>query len=170
MHRSEIEVLLSSVKGAAFGLMETVTFPSPGIKKVETNKRIILFANSDFSGYEALVRRRLEEAGKDGSDFSLGDLPWGKRIDNSPLIEHNGETYLQVIEIAEGLTGYYLCSTGAEIDPADFGIVRKRTNQGLPPEKEVIVRAYKIGGIMKLTLPDEGIKAVGVERAVLRIV
>jgi hypothetical protein len=152
---SEVEDLLLRIRGGTFASLDAETFPYPGIKKVTTGEQVMLFTNKGGSAYERLVKRRLEQAGKNPANFVLGDLAWGERVPDSPLIHHRGKHYLQVIEINPGVSVYYF-TTGKEVpDPEGLGLVRRRSNQGLAPDDEVIVRTYKLDNIIRLTLMGE---------------
>jgi hypothetical protein len=168
MDRVTLENVLAEVSGCTFASLDAVTTVSPGITHEVIGKRVILFTNKKSSGYDNMVRRRLIEAGKDPDSFSLGDLPWGTRVPNSPLIEHKGKgkVYLQVIELAEGISKYFML--GKEANPHDLGIKRKdHYNQGLPPSSQVQVRCYAIENITRIVLMGETL--VAEKRNILRI-
>lgn len=153
MELEALELLLQKVECAAFATMATTTYPIPGLKKVTAGTRVILFTNTQGkSGYEEIVKRRLIEAGKDPRNFVLGDLPFGERIPNSPLIVHRGVYYLQTIVIEPGQSTYY--TGNREIDPTGL-LPSRRTNQGLPKEDEVIVRTYRVDNIDSISLVGE---------------
>lgn len=152
MERAELEDLLSQVRGCTFASIDSETEPSPGILKVTSQTRVLLFTNKNISGYDAMIKRRLVEAGKNPDNFVIGDLPWGERVKNSPLIEHKGKTYLQCVELAEGQKHYYLKANGKEVDEADLNLRSRRTNQGLAPADEVIVRTYNLDNITRISL------------------
>lgn len=66
-----------------------------------------LFTNSKTNGYENMVKRRLEKEGKSADDFSVGKPVWGSRIADLPIVEHNGEYYLECIVQGPGTATYY---------------------------------------------------------------
>lgn len=74
-----------------------------------------LFTNSKSNGYENMVKRRLENEGKSAEDFTLGKAVWGTRIKDSPIIEHNGEYYLEVISQSPGSATYHLLEDGTNV-------------------------------------------------------
>lgn len=152
MELESLKMLLDKIQGCTFATLDTTTKPTPGVRKVTTGTRVILFTNRRTSGYEEMVKRRLIEAGKNPSDFVLGDLPWGERIPNSPLIVSRGNYYLQTIILEPGQSTYY---TGdREIDPTGL-LPSRRTNQGLSKEDEVHVATYRIDHIDSLALMGE---------------
>lgn len=169
MDRSVLENLLAEVEGCTFASIDTETEPSSGILKVTKGQRIILFTNKKSSGYDNMVKRRLMEAGKNPDNFVLGELPWGMRVPNSPLIEHKGKTYLQCIHLTDGESKYALKSTGVEVDPELLGLRQRRTNQGLAAGDEVIVSCYNLDNIERITLMGETLVAEKPSRSILRL-
>lgn len=159
MELQPIKMLLAKLPECALATMNTTTCPSPGVRKVTKGMQVLLFskANGD-SGYEALVKQRLAEAGKDPSDFSVGDLPWGERVGNSPLIYCRGVYYLQTIVLQPGQSVGYLGNS--EVNLADFERPQ-RTNQGLPREDEVIVKAFKLSNIDSIAVMGEAVTSEG---------
>jgi hypothetical protein len=154
MDRVTLENLLNKFHGCTFATIDSETSPSPGIRKIETGKRVILFKSPHYAD---MVKRRLIEAGKDPNNFVIGEMPWGQRVPNSPLIEHRGKTYLQVVELVEGQSKYFLL--GMEQRPEDLGIRPRRTNQGLPEGDEVIVRCYSLDSITRIVLMGQTVLA-----------
>lgn len=155
MELSEVEDLLRKIKGGTFASLDAETYPYPSIRKVTTGERVMLFTNKGGSAYESIVKRRLQQAGKDPDNFSVSNLAWGERIPNTPLIYHRYKYYLQVIVLNPGIETYYFASGKAVPDPDRLGIGRKRTNQGLAKEDEVIVATYKLDNIIRITLMGE---------------
>lgn len=160
--------LLMEINGCTFATIDAETVPSPGIRKVTTGKRVILFTNKKSSGYDNMVRRRLIEAGKNPDNFGLGDLPWGTRVPDSPLITHGPKTYLQVIELHPGASRFFLLD-GKEVAEKDLNLRSRRTNQGLSEEDEVLVCAYNIENITRIVLMNEQLVSDAPKRAILRI-
>lgn len=168
MDRAVLENLLNRIHGCTFATIDTNVLVSPGIHKETTGKRVILFTNQNGSGYEAMVKRRLQEAGKDPNSFVSGDLPWGIAVPNSPLIEHKGCTYLKVIEIAPGQSKYFMF--GEEVDPQGLRLKERRSYQGgLAPSARVNVSAYKLENITRIALMGENLVAEAPTRAVLPV-
>lgn len=156
MELEALKLVIDNIDGAAFATLDTTTYPIKelvSVYKVTTGTRVLLFTNKDgVSGYGELVKRRLTEAGKDPRDFVLGDLPWGERIPNSPLIVHRGLVYLQAIVLQPGLSIGYQGNREIDLD----GIVpSRRTNQGLSKQDEVVVSTYRIDHIDRISLVGE---------------
>lgn len=168
----ELQTLVNSVKGTTFAGLTTTTNvklsggkknPQQGrITKRTESANIILFSNSEKSGYESMVRKRMISEGKDPEEFKLKPRAWGQRIGNSPFIEHNGKKYLECIFVSPGTTTYY--EDGVEIDPDNI--------EGLPEKKEmtetqkesqggienkVILRTFSLDSIVSIKIKNEEI-------------
>lgn len=170
----ELKVLLKSFKGATFASLDAITEPKPGIFCETKACRVILYRMTQGSGYENKVKRHLLEAGKDPSFFTVGDLPWGTRVEDLPLIEHKGKYYLQTLVLSPGASHHYLAASGLEVNPRSFGIrPNVAWNQGLPAEKQVIVKTWNIENIARLAILGEEILDTSVmekpSRAILRL-
>lgn len=154
MEFDAINDILHQIKGCTFASLDSTTQPKPGISCVTTGARVLLFTNKNFSGYDAMVKRRLVQAGKNPSDFVLSDLPWGERVPETPIIAHNNRFYLQTVLLNEGEKHYYLID-GSEIAESDleaFGVKERRTNQGLARGDEVVVNTYAFDHIDRIKL------------------
>jgi hypothetical protein len=152
MEIEALQLLLDRVNGCTFATIDSTTKPMPGLRKVTTGTRVLLFTNKEGSGYEALVKRRLIEAGKDPRNFVLSDLPWGEKIPNTPIIANRGFYYLQTIVLKPGQSVGYVGNREVNID--DYCPPR-RTNQGLPKEDEVVVSTYRLDHIDRIALMGE---------------
>lgn len=116
----------------------------------------MLFTNSNSSGYENLVRRRLAQEGQNPDLFVAGDLVWGKRLEDSPIVEYRGFYYLQTIRMKEGRVEYFL----PDGKPAPQILVeqvlpKKRNNQGLSDDNAVVVHCYALESIKSIRLLGE---------------
>lgn len=175
MELALLQPVLDKIQGTTFASLSAVTEPKTGILLVENNARILLYnTKGDRSVYESMIKRRLTQAGKDPESFTVGDLPWGERVGNSPLIRNKGKLYLQTIILSEGEKTYVLAHSGRPIvNPASFGIRPQRTYQGLPDGEAVIVRTYNIENIKQLTLMGETLQDTRVvdptRRSILRL-
>ena len=153
MDQDILNNLLMKVEGCTFATLDAITMPKPGLRCETVGERVIMFTNKRSSGYENMVKRRLVAAGKNPDNFVLGELPWGERVPNSPLITLRGILYLQTILLVPGVCKYYVGNN--EVDPKDFGIRPRRTNQGLPPGEEVLVNTYRLENITRIALMGE---------------
>jgi hypothetical protein len=141
--------LLAGVDGCTFASIDAVTMPCKGVRRVVTGESVILFTNKGGSGYENMVKRRLEKSGKDPESFTVGDLPWGVRLKGTPFIAHKGKAYLQTILLSPGTVKYYMGTR--ELSPeAALGLIGNKeqgANQGLKPSNRVIVNTYMVENI-----------------------
>ena len=156
----QLQNLVNKIQGCSFASIDATCYPKPGLKLVIQGERVILFTNKYCSGYENMVRRRIEEAGKDASLFVLGKLPWGTRVPDSPFIEHKGKCYLQTIGLANGSEKWF--RDGIEIDVSEHPLAQ-RYHQ--PDRNRVEVHTYNIESIDRIALMGELLVA-GEQRAI----
>src|SRR6478609_7372191 len=131
----QIRDLLERINGCTFAGLDSLTQVSlrggrrnPQLGRVTKwcyGSRVMLFTNKNSSGYVNMVRRRLEKEGKDPMSYIPGQLAWGRRVYDSPLIQHEGKDYLQVIFLKPGTTEYFL----------DGEPIAKEDIKWLPPEE-----------------------------------
>lgn len=160
MTRDDFIELLAKVRGCTFAALDAETSPSPGVRKTTTNEQVLLFSMRSGSGYENMVKRRLAELGRDPDTFSVGDLPWGRRIDNTPCIAHAGNIYVQMVVIKPGMSECFVGNHS--VNCAAFGKkMQSGYGQGLPDDRRVVVHTYKLESIVRLTLLGETLKRVG---------
>lgn len=167
----QVQQFLSGVRGSTFAGLDTLTIPQmvkkiPGskepnphygkVQKLTTNAVVQMFASSK-SAYEAMVKRRLEQEGKDADAFELSPPKWGQRIGDTMFFQHTpaGEDqvqyYMQTFFQHPGTTTYYL--DGQPIDKdAIIGLRESSENEesqgGL--ERKVIIRTFKIPSIIAI--------------------
>lgn len=149
MELGQVKLLIEAIKGCTFASIDSLTEPKKGIHCRTTGASVIIFSMAEGSGYENMVRKRLAELGKNADDFSVSDLPWGERVPGTPLIYHNDRYYLQTIELHPGNKTYFVGDR--EVDASILGKPR-RTNQRLPPGREVFVNTYALDNITKIML------------------
>ena len=121
------------------------------VTKVMRGATVMVFTNSETNAYDAMVRRRLAEEGKDPESFELGERVWGERIQGTPFVEHNGRHYLETIFMKPGVVEYEL--DGAPIDKSDItGLPTPRIDEdsqgGL--DRKVVIRTFALDSIMCL--------------------
>jgi hypothetical protein len=152
MDYNTFKVILDRINGCTFATIDSTTEVSTGVWKITKGTRVILFTNKKVSGYEQMVRRRLLEAGRDPNNFVLGDLPFGERVSNTPLIFYRGVYYLQTIVLEPGqFTG----RIGNREVSLEGLLPNRRTNQGLSKEDEVRVATFKLSSIDRIALMGE---------------
>ncbi len=173
MQIDELMTVLSKLNGCTFAGLDSVTVPvllggkkNPMQGKVEKHclgHRVLLFSNKQSNGYLNKVRRHLEAEGKDPNSFELGPLPWGTRVPETPVIEHNGKHYLQCVFLAPGSTEYRVRDTidcnGIYAVPGDelnkdeiIGLNERSGSEHQNLDREVIVRCYKLESIQAIRL------------------
>ena len=161
MQRATVEHILGQFEGATFcGLDQKTVVKLTGGKKNEMQGRvekvtlgstIMLFTNKRSNAYDNMVKRRLEQEGKDPESFVLKPRKWGDRIPNTPFIEHKGEMYLDVIYHKAGKTHYLL--DGQPIDKTDIiGLPEDRVDhkQQAGLNNQVKVRTLKMESIVAI--------------------
>lgn len=162
MELYQIENLLSAIQGCTFASLSAVTHPVPGMTKVTTGENVILFTNESGSGYERMVKRRLQEAGLDPRSFTVSDLPFGQRIPGTPLIVHKGKYYLQTVLIRPGEIEYTvgtLNPTPISVDVARAMLGGRFNSQGLPEGRRVFVSTYALDNVTEIKLLGEIVRA-----------
>ncbi len=159
MHIDEISNLLMTIKGCTFASIDAETQPFKGCRRETRNEQVILFTNKHGSGYENMVKRRLEQAGKDPDGFSVGDLPWGERIPNSPIIHHKGLLYLQTILLRPGVERCFIGNQEVPVADVNALMGKKWNNQGLPEGKAVVVKTYNIENLQRISVVGEEVFA-----------
>lgn len=158
MDQTSFNTIFARIKGCTFASLDTLTVPSPGYRKRTRGTQVILFTNNKRSGYESMVKRRLEAQGLDPASFDADDLPFGDRIKGTPLILHKGKLYLQAVLIRPGTSEFSIVGGGV-INVDDFPFLKGHAyegyGQGLPPGGRVIVRTYSLESIESITLLGE---------------
>lgn len=163
--------LLKGVNGASFISIDTCTTPTINktlggrgaaaipnphygrIRKVMENVVVMVFQNKNTNGYEAMVERRLAAEGKDPASFTLGPRSWGTRLENLPIVEHNGEYYLEVIFLKPGVPQYFL--DDHHIDPdliQGMRVAAKDETQQGGLDNQVIIRSFKFDSITRIKI------------------
>ena len=159
----KVSQVLADVNGASFISMDTETVPKltggkanqmqGRVKKVNSGASIMVFQNKHGSAYDAMVKRRLAKEGKNPESFQLSPRTWGTRIPGTPLIEHKGELYIEVIFLKGGKSSYTL--DGKPIAASEVQGLPKANdsddNQGGLDDK-VIIRTFKLSNITWLKI------------------
>lgn len=158
MNLETLQEALNSVHGASFLGIDTITVPKlkggkknpmkDKVQKVTVGANTMVFTNQNSNGYENMVKRRLEDEGIDPESFTLGERKWGTRIANTPIIEHNGNYYLETIFISPGKSHYELEGEVIEKDDVE-GLEDKKVSEESQGgvEKKVIIRTFKLDSI-----------------------
>lgn len=162
MKHNIAKLLTENVNGATFIGIDTETTPTlrggksnphqGRVTKVTEGSNVMVFQNKTTNAYENMVKRRLEQEGKNPEWFELKPRTWGTRIKNTCFVEHKGNYYVEVIFLKAGETHYTL--DGKKVD--------KSVIEGLPFEKEeaqqgglshkVIIRTFSVESIKSITI------------------
>ena len=169
MKLEQIEELLSSFQGSTFCSLDTITNVAlKGGKKNEmqgrvtkrtSNNQVMLFTNEKSNGYENMVKRRLVAEGKDPDSFTVGPLPWGERVPNTPLIKHKDRYYIQMIFNKAGNSNYFLDNKA--IDKSEITGLEEKTDtgkQGLEEGNGVVLRTVALDSIIEIRLLGETVR------------
>lgn len=161
----KISTILAEVNGASFISMDTTTTPTllggksnpmkGRVRKHNTRANIMVFQNKNSNAYDNMVKRRLLAEGKDPDLFKLSPRTWGQRLTGTPLVEHKGALYLEVIFLASGQTAYTL--DGQPIDKADIQGLNDKPVEGKQGslDDKVIIRTFKLDSITRLSIGDK---------------
>ncbi len=158
---NRLENILAEVNGATFIGLDTQTpvtllggkkNPLQGhVTKSTVGSNVVIFQNKKTNGYENMIKRRLQQEGKDPSSFVLSPRKWGRRLPNTPFVEHNEQLYLEVIFLKSGKSDYYV--DGNQTDPSAIEGLREQEegDQG-GLENKVIIRTYNVSNITAITV------------------
>lgn len=92
-------------------------------KVTKITKAIVTFTGEKT--YQNRVMSKLIEEGKKPEDYQPKSRPWGVRLGDTPIIEHNGETYIEFL-VEDVLAVNYL---------VDGKITPKEEIEGFPEPK-----------------------------------
>lgn len=170
MHLDTVLEAFANINGATFVGIDTDSVvslkggrknPQRGrVHKVTLGSTVMCFQNKHVNGYEAMVRRRLAQAGKDPDSFKLGPRVWGTRLPELPIVVHEKDGvvkhYLEVIFMHAGTSHYYM-DTPDNIIPKDMIIgletpPRPSETGQAGNNDRVIIRTYDIASITALRI------------------
>jgi hypothetical protein len=158
-----IAQIFSAVNGNTIISMDTETVPvlkggksnplQGRVTKVMRGASVMVFQNKNSNGYENMVKRRLAKEGKD-VEFNVGPRAWGTRVEGTPIVEHKGKTYLEVIFLRAGEVEYRL--DGKVIDAEVVGEQTSSNGQQAGLDNKVVIRTFaedsikrlKVGGVI----------------------
>jgi hypothetical protein len=127
------------------------------VTKRMTGAQIMVFTNENTNAYDAMVRRRLSDEGRNPDDFQLGPRAWGTRITGTPFVEHKGEYYLETIFMRPGSVEYRLDGQPIPKDQIQ-GLAERETNPDAQAglSNAVVIRTFKLDSII-------GLRAMGTQ-------
>lgn len=165
----KISELLSNVNGGSFISIDTSTTPTllggkknpmkGRIQKHNKGASVMVFQNKKANAYDNMVKRRLIAEGKDPELFKLSPRRWGTRLQGTPMVEHKGALYIEVIFLKSGQTSYTL--DGQPIDKADIEGLNDKPNTGKQGglDNSVIIRTFKLDSVTRLSIGDNNYTA-----------
>lgn len=135
------------------------------IFKETEDLRIELAIPGVAGGYADRLKEQAVADGLNPDTYQPKARAWGTRIDNSPLIEHKGEHYLEFFVTGSGKTRYvYDINNSGRAD--EFVEIKPSMIEGLPESKEVgshvqdglskkvDVRCVKLANITRIRIGD----------------
>ncbi len=130
--------------------VETKKTPNPYHGRVVKRQKSNVFIKFDYEN--SVNKARLKE-GKD-ADFVAKPRAWGVHVDNTPLIEHKGEFYLEARFLGNEPLIEYFIDKGTPIDKKLFEAFcpEKPESKTQDLENEVVIRDFKISGILEITM------------------
>lgn len=95
------------------------------VQKLREGALSLVFSNENTNSYENMVNKRLASEGKE-PNFKVGARAWGERLKGLPLVMHNGELYLEVIEAQNPISlGQVAKEMGLKIGEVDSEVLNK---------------------------------------------
>lgn len=159
---------MAEVSGSSFIGLDTVTTPKlrggksnpmqGRVQKHMTGASVMVFQNKKSHGYDNMVKRRLEKEGKNPESFKLSPRKWGERIENLPVVVHNGKEYLEVIFLHSGKTFYTLDGKQIERDHIEGLEAKPEGHQG-SLENKVIIRTFAADSITEIRINGQAFTA-----------
>ncbi len=149
----------NGINGTAFVTLDTLTSvrlmfgannPQQGhITKRTVGAQVMVFQNTHGSAYEAMVRRRMVAEGLD-PDFKAKPRAWGTRIPDTPIVDHNGKHYLEVIFLKPGRVEYLF--KGRLIDPDYITGLPDETREQGGQASQVVIRCFAADSIQRVSV------------------
>lgn len=143
---SKTEVGASVIVGADYQTM---------VKKRLSEQQIEEYKHADElreAGKENMAKA-IEENAADPLDFIVGERKWGTRIDGTPLIEHKGDYYIDVIYLKSGESVFR--DGGKLIDEDDiqgYNKPKQSTQSQGGVDNKVIFRTIKLDSLVELRI------------------
>ena len=149
--QSLIAEKIAELEGAVIGYVDMVTTPELlGGKKNPMKGKVQKYAIGagiviGAKNYEKVVNERLVAEGKPPI-FEASELPWGKRVGDSPFIINKDETYIQVRYLSPPQKVIYVYD--GKVIPKDEVIGLKPSSNGkqggLSEENKIPIRTPKL--------------------------
>lgn len=127
------------------------------VTKVTKNAVVIAYNNRKGSQYAAMVNDQLRAEGK-AATFKAQPPTWGSRVDGTPIVEHDGDQYVEVVVATPGNVVYLV--DGIPTHPSRI--------VGLPPEPRppkqggvdhpVVLKRYSLESIKRMRIKGRTVK------------
>lgn len=159
----KIMAALVQVQGSSIASINTETVeeltggkknPMQGrVTKRTEGGKVMFFTNTNSNAYNNMVKRRLEAEGKNAADFTLGKRVWGKRVPETPFIQHNDKLYVEVVYLAAPKVVNYFLDGVAIAKEAIQGLKESKTEgQQGGLENKVVIRTFKLENIKQVKM------------------
>lgn len=162
----KLTAALVQVQGSSIAVIDTETVvelaggkKNPMLGKVTKRaegSKVMFFTNTNSNAYNNMVKRRLVAEGKDPNGFVLGERRWGKRLPETPLIQHNDKLYAEAVFLAPPKIVRYFFNGQPIAKAAIIGLkedAEKETSQGGLSDK-VVIRTYTLENIKRVKMGE----------------
>ena len=136
------------------------------VHKFVEEMEVELYIPGVKNGYAERVKERAAAEGLDPDNYVAKPRAWGTRIDNTPVIEHKGEHYIEVFVTKPG-TSSLLYDFEGKGDTSKFRPISPESVEGYPEKKDegshtqdgltekVVVRTIKKANILRFRVGDK---------------
>ncbi len=149
------------------------------ITKLTEGNVVMLFTSG--KGYRNMVNRRLKKQLDDlevyvmpteelferisvNNEFTPANRVWGKRITDTPFIEHKDKKYLECIFLKAGKVKYFFDGVEIAKEEIEGLAIKNNGNQG-GLEDKVIIRTFSLDSIIKIRKSKKEILGPGLLKA-----
>jgi hypothetical protein len=149
--------VFSKLRGCSFISVDTTTAVSLSggknnpmkdrVTKVVKGQSVIVFENRNTNGFQNMINRRLISENKN-PDYKVGGRVWGMKVPNTPVVEHNGQFYLEFVILSSGTVNYYL--DGQSILWKDIIGTKPVTTANQNLSSQIELRCVKVENINKI--------------------
>lgn len=154
--------LKTNTKGSNF--CSLLTYTECKLKKDAPVKELYKISKVNVNvgfNYTNAVKSQMKKEGVAGGFKSKGRA-WGSHVENTPLIEHKGNYYLETRPISSMGRKYFIVE-GDKVkvidkETAESWIQERKEAPGQPVEKKVIVRDYKLGSLLQIKINKQKLR------------
>jgi len=165
MNIDELKQKLDGVEGVASFMLDTKTDVKlkggkknplqDRVQKQVKNAEVLIYHKYNGNGYEELVKEQMLKEGKDPSEFVLKPRAWGKRIENTPFVEHNEKYYLECIFVKSGNSEYLVDGEVYNEDDIE-GLPEKKVSDNSQGgiESKIVIRTFAVDSILNIEMKE----------------